>query len=173
MVDKFFYAEKHAFSSSQSAIKKILSDFYGIESPLLSYTENGKPILENGKIHFSVTHTDELFFLAFSDEEIGVDAEVITRKVNYSPILKKIHPTFHKKINSNEDFLKVWTVLESAVKYLGGTIAHDLKEFSIKNNALYYRNQPFAPTVSTQIFENHFVTVCAKCFNNATFVKLS
>ena len=173
MIEKLFYAEKHAFSNSQSAIEKILSEFYGIDSPSLSYTKNGKPFLEIGKIHFSVSHTDELLFIAFSESEIGIDAEKCAREVHYLPILNKLHPSICEKIHSSEDFLRIWTVLESAVKYIGGTLARDLKEFSLQNDALYYQNHPFPTTISTQIFQNHFVTVCGQNFENATFMKLS
>ena len=173
MIDKLFYAEKHTFANSKSAIEKILTEFYGIESPVLSYTENGKPILKNGKIHFSITHTDKLLFLAFSDTEIGIDAEMLTREVNYLPILKKLHPSLCEKIHSNKDFLRIWTVLESAVKYFGGKIACDLKEFSMQNDTLYYQNQPFRATFFTQTFENHFLTVCGGNFDNVPFLKLS
>ena len=173
MIDKLFYAEKTSFSNSKSAIEKILSEFYGIESPIFSYTENGKPFLKNGELSFSISHTDKLLFLAFSDTEIGIDAEMLTREVNYLPILKKLHPTVCEKIHSNEDFLRIWTILESAVKYIGGRIARDLKEFSIQNDTLYYQNQPFKATFSTQVFDNHFITVCGKDFDNVSFMKLS
>ena len=172
MKDKLFYAKQDAFPSSKVAIEKILSEVYGIESPVLSYTKNGKPFLVSGEIHFSITHTDEMIFLAFSDEEIGIDAEKITRKTHYLPILKKLHPSVCEKITSKKTFLRVWTAIESVIKYMGGTLAHDLKTFSIQNEQLYFQETPLTATVFTQVFEGHFVSVCGKNFENVPFMEL-
>ena len=172
MIEKLFYANRADFPISKTAIEKILSESYGIDSPVLSYTKNGKPFLPGGEIHFSVTHTDEMLFLAFSNEKIGIDAEKITRKVDCAPILKRLHPTICKKIDTNEDFLQIWTVLESAIKYLGGTLACDLKKFSFHNNRLLYDNEPFPVHVYTQVFQNHFVSVCANSFESTCFTSI-
>ena len=172
MKDKLFYAKKDAFPSSKVAVEKILSEVYGIEKPVLSYTKNGKPFLVNGEIHFSITHTDEMLFLAFSDEKIGIDAEKITRETRYLPILKKLHPSVHEKITSQETFLRLWTEIESAIKYMGGTLAHDLKAFSFQNGQFYFQESPLSTTVFTQVFNGHFISVCGKNFENVPFIEL-
>ena len=172
MKDKLFYAKKDAFPSSKAAIEKILSEVYGIDHPVLSYTKNGKPFLESSEIHFSITHTDELLFLAFSDEEIGIDAEKITRDPHYLPILKRLHSSVREKITSQATFLQVWTAIESVIKYMGGTLAHDLKDLSLQNERLYFQGSPLPATVFTQVFEGHFVSVCGKNFENVPFMEL-
>ncbi len=172
MKDKLFYAKKDAFPSSKAAIEKILTEVYGIDCPVLSYTKNGKPFLESGEIHFSITHTNELLFLAFSDEEIGIDAEKISRELHHLPILKRLHPSVCEKIASRESFLKIWTAIESAIKYMGGTLAHDLKAFSFQNEQLYFQESPLPATVFTQVFNGHFISVCGKNFEKIPFVEL-
>ena len=38
---------------------------------------NGKPYIENCKIHFNISHCENMLVYAFSDEEIGIDIERI------------------------------------------------------------------------------------------------
>ena len=76
-MEKIFYADKSAFATD-AALKKILMEYYGKSAPEILRTENGKPYVENGPF-FSVTHTNNRLYIVFSEEEIGLDAESITR----------------------------------------------------------------------------------------------
>ncbi len=42
--------------------------------------ENGKPYIENCKIHFNISHCENILVYAFSEEEIGIDVEKIKPK---------------------------------------------------------------------------------------------
>ena len=127
---KLFYTEK-ALYSSEAFIKKILSEFYDMQSAVILRTENGKPYIENGPF-FSISHTEDKLFALFSNQEVGLDAENLNRKVNYLPIVKKFPISEREEITCEKDFLHHWVAKESAIKYLGATLAHDLKDLSFQ-----------------------------------------
>lgn len=160
MTEKIFWASKEAFADSDAALKKIFSAFYGIKNPTISRTKNGKPFAQNGP-HFSVTHTSKGYFFAFSDEEVGIDAELRSRKVAFRPILRRLNAA-NPIVQNEEKFVELWTKLESAVKYFGGTLARDLKETAIVDGGVR-RGDEFIPLLfTTNIFKEHVVSVCSK-----------
>ena len=171
-MEKIFYADKSAFST-EAALKKILSELYQIESPKILRTQNGKPYVENGP-HFSVTHTKNRLYIAFSDTEIGLDAESLSRTPYYETIVKKFSPAEQKEIHTSEDFLKHWVVKESAVKYLGGTLALDLYKLHYANGALAYNESTLSVKINLLTHEEFILSVCGNGkFDNAEFVALT
>ncbi|MBQ8658009.1 MAG: hypothetical protein IJ506_02645 [Clostridia bacterium] len=158
---EIFYTERNAFSSTESALRKIFSERYGIKNAEFYRNEHGKPFLKNGTPFFSVSHTEKLFFVAVSSQPVGLDAEERTRKVNFLPIVKK-YPFFSPAPENAEAFLREWTVFESAVKYLGESIAIVGKRL-LKND----------PAFCFASFEKdgHFISVCTKEKSPVHFVR--
>ena len=147
---KIFYAETSAYSTNV-ALKKILLTHYNVDGEILR-SKNGKPYVKNGPL-FSVSHTEKGLFIAFSNESVGLDAELLSRKVNYLPIIKKFPPIEQLEIKNEQTFLKHWVAKESAVKYLGGKLSADLKELCFVKNILYHQGTPFpAPLHFLQFF---------------------
>jgi len=109
-MEKIFYADKSAYTT-EAALKKILSDYYKIDNSEILRTENGKPYI-NGGPYFSVTHTKNRLYIAFSNEEIGLDAESLLRAPYYETIVQKFSKDEQAEIRSTEDFLKHWVVKE-------------------------------------------------------------
>ena len=101
-----------------------------------------------------------MLFVAISDKNVGIDAENVLRK-NVSPsLLKKFTLEERAEITSNIDFLRHWTAKESAIKYLGGTLAKDLKKLHFVQGKL--RHEKADLNVMTTVFQlfEHIVTVC-------------
>ena len=173
-MEKIFYADKSAFSSSIEAVEKIFREFFHIPAPIILRTENGKPYLENGELFFSVSHTKSMLFVAISDKNVGIDAENLLRKNPSPSLLKKFTLEERAEITSNEDFLRHWTAKESAIKYLGGTIAKDLKDLRFIQGKL--RHEKVDLNVTATVFQlfKHIVTVCHENdFSKAEIVPLS
>ena len=169
---KIFYADKSAFTT-EAALKKIFSAQYGKQDATILRTKNGKPYVENGP-HFSVTHTQDRLYIAFSDEEIGLDAEHLLRTPNYEPIVKKFAPMEQAELTCPADFLRHWVVKESAIKYLGGTLTVDLKRFTYANGCLTYNAQPFTAKVTLLQHEDFILSVCSKeDFENTIFIPIN
>ena len=174
-MEKIFFAENSVCLNSISLVEWILSNYFGIKNPQICRTNNGKPYLNNPEnpIFFSISHTKTGLFIAFSDKNVGIDAEKMDRKVNYQPILSKFPIEERKEINSGEDFLLHWTVKESAVKFLGGTLAHDLNRMSYIHGVLRYDNLELPIQITTLRFQGHILSICAeKDFSNTEFISL-
>ena len=170
-MEKIFFADKSAFTT-EAALKKIFSEYYGKNNVEILRTKNGKPYVQNAPF-FSVTHTKNRLYIAFSNEEVGLDAEALSRSTNYANIVKKFHPMEQEEISNTEDFLRHWVVRESAVKYLGGTIARDLHKLRFSNGNLTYENKAFPAKITFLQHEGFILAVCGNGdFSNAPFIPL-
>lgn len=163
-MEKLFCAELSAFSTSTDAVLFILREYFHIQNATVVRNENGKPYLENTgeRIFFSVSHTKEKLFIAFSRENVGIDAEQLDRDVNYPPILRKFPAEEREEIKSKEDFLLHWTVKESAVKWLGGTLAKDLNKLCYARNTLSYNGLDIPTCLTTRFLDGHVLTICCE-----------
>ena len=89
----------------------------------LDETENGKPYAKNVKIHFNLTHTENLVLCAVSDNAVGIDAEK-KRFVNVGVAQKYFTQKEREYISENKlkevtRFFEIWTKKEAYVKMLG------------------------------------------------------
>ena len=174
-MEKIFFADKSAFPTSISAVEKILSSHFGITAPKINRTKNGKPYLENPakRLFLSVSHSKTSLFIVFSDENVGIDAEPLDRCMHYHSVVRKFPMEEAREIENAEDFLRHWTVKESAVKWLGGTLAQDLSKLSYIQGVLRYEGLEFPIPHATIIFQNHVISVCGeKDFSQAEFIPL-
>ena len=172
-----FYAPKTDFTSSAQMLKKILNERFSVFEYEIYKSENGKPFLslkkqETTPLFFSVSHTDTAYFIAFSNENIGIDAEPLSRKTNYAPILKKFAAEERNFVQNDKDFLLLWTAKESAIKWLDGTIAKDLKKLTYVNKMLTLNGLQLPLKVYEFEFFEHVITVCKETATLATFHKL-
>ncbi len=170
-MEKIFYAEASAFPNSICAVREILSKHFGVSDGKIVRTECGKPYLQDAALHFSISHTRERLFVAFSDENVGIDAEPLSRESNIPLLLKKFPAQERTEIQSKEDFFKHWTTKEAAVKWLGGTLAHDLQKLAFVNGRLLYGELELPVRVTHLLFEGHALSVCSeRDFSSAPFI---
>ena len=158
-MEKIFYADKSAYPNSEVGVKKILAEYYGLHEPVILRGEHGKPYLKDGP-HFSVTHTKERLYIAFSSKPLGLDAESLSRNPFYQTVILNFPPEEQAEIISPEAFLKHWVVKESAVKYLGSSLAHDLKNFAYIGGKLLYKGEPFPADIQLLTHEGYILSVC-------------
>lgn len=170
-MEKIFYANKNDYATDD-ALRKILVEFYQVENPVVLRSPSGKPYVENAP-HFSVTHTKQRLYVAVSSQPVGLDAESLQRNGNFQTILKKFPDIEQEEIVNREAFLTHWVAKESAVKYLGGTLAKDLSKLAFLNGRLFFENHPLPVMATLLHHENHLLCVCCeKDFSNAIFVKI-
>ena len=166
---KVFYADKTKYPNSKTAIQHLLTLYFQIENAEILKTENGKPYLQtldNANLFFSVAHTKEYLFIAFSDKNIGIDAENLTRLTNYQAIIKKFTPEEQNQIQSNSDFLQYWTAKEATIKWLGGTLAFDLKKLVFYNGHMYHNETTLPIFVHFKKFNTHIICICSEHNDN-------
>ena len=174
---KVFYANRRDYSSSTELLKKILNEYFSIFEYTISKNENGKPFLsfkntQMKQLFFSVSHTDIAYFIAISNENIGIDAEPVSRKPNYLPILQKFAVEERERIFSVSDFLKIWTVKEATIKWLGGSIAKDLKKIAYIENKLTINGLELPISIQEIEFFDHFISICKETSESPTFQSL-
>ena len=174
---KIFYAKRTELNSSSEMLKKILSERFSIFEYEIFKNENGKPFLrlENPALpplFFSVSHTRTAYFVAVSDENIGIDAEQCSRKTNYASILRKFPEPEQAIVKNDTDFLQLWTAKESMIKWLGGTISKDLKKLSYLNGKVTYNGLELPLRITQTTFYEHIVSVCTEKTESPCFEKL-
>ena len=168
-MEKIFYADKTEYSSVL-ALKKILSEYYGIENATILRTEHGKPYMENGP-YFSVTHTKNRMYIIVAEQPIGIDSESRSRLPFYETIVNKFSEDEQREIQSPQEFLKHWVAKESAIKFLGSTLALDLKNFTYVDGKLTYKNEVFLAQLSFLTHEDYLLCICgANFYENVEFI---
>ena len=158
---KIYYTESSTFSNSETAVLFVLKEYFGITSAKIYRGDNGKPFLDI-PLFFSVSHTKSHLFIAFSKENVGIDAEYADRKTDYLTITKKFHPLERKEILNNQDFIRHWTIKESAVKWLGGSLAKDLSRLTYYDNRLKYGEIELPVKLTFLDIQSHNVSVCSE-----------
>ncbi|MBO7297558.1 MAG: 4'-phosphopantetheinyl transferase superfamily protein [Clostridia bacterium] len=173
-MEKIYYADKSAYPTSEVALLAILKKDFALDNEKIFRGDNGKPYHINTPLFFSVSHTQDKLFIAFSDENVGIDAENADRKTEYRSIIKRFTDTERKKIFSNEDFLKAWTAKESAVKWLGGTLAHDLFKLEFLGDKMKYGEIELPAKFTLFQIDGCWVTVCSeRDFSQAEIIRIT
>lgn len=101
-----------------------------------SWPQIGKPVLQrHPEIHFSIAHSGSCSAVAVSDEEIGLDAELIA-KAPMKALKRAFSSEESKQILSSEDpnleFYRIWTRKEAYGKYMGTGLSSNV----LKTNSL-------------------------------------
>ncbi len=125
-------------SIGYSLLGKIISERFNVDINKVIIRENefGKPYFPDLKVKFNISHTNNAVACSVSESEVGVDVERISTV--REKILKLYSPREREGIRNAEDFYKLWTLKESALK-LTGTGVSDIKkhEFTIKPEIAY------------------------------------
>ncbi len=100
----------------------------------IASNENGRPFLQNGSLHFSLSHSGSLAVCALSDREIGVDIQRI-KPVQPSVLRRCMLEDEQKYVLSASDrdraFTRIWSMKESYTKARGLGLRFPLDSFSV------------------------------------------
>lgn len=116
--------------------RQMLSEALGCTTAQVEfvYNENGKPMLANGALHFSITHSEDLVAVAVADRPIGIDMEKIreilprTAKKYFCPEERKYlfghdaHDVDYDAVPAPDvlvRFFEIWTAKEAYIKACG------------------------------------------------------
>lgn len=96
--------------------REMLGEKLGIAQEELSftYTANGKPLTQGA--WFSVSHSGDVVGCVVSDREVGLDIEQIR------PVPSRLGRALADQWESREEFWRLWTKKEAAIKCLGGKV---------------------------------------------------
>ncbi|MBO5739251.1 hypothetical protein J6R97_07920 [bacterium] len=111
-------------------VDKFLEEVYDIKSREVIF-ENGKPILIDGGKHFSISHSEDLIAIAFSNSNCGVDIEKIKLRE-----FQKISKKMKFEVETLGEFYQEWTKYEALYK-LGKDIEYgSVANFDLDDYAL-------------------------------------
>jgi 4'-phosphopantetheinyl transferase len=97
----------------------------------LTYGPWGKPYFHHPQdLYFNISHCKEACVCVISDEEVGVDIEVIRSISPY--VVRKVcnvkeADLIHKSNKPDEEFVKRWVMKESYAKLLGVGLSRDFR----------------------------------------------
>ncbi len=174
-MEKIFYTDKHLVSSSINAVKELLARYFNVKNAAIARTENGKPYLESPALplYFSISHTDEKWFVAFSGENVGLDAEISTRQPNIPLLLRRFSAEEREEIHNPREFLLHWTAKESAVKWLGETLSHSLRKLHFTKGCLKYEGLELPVQITHREIDGHILTICSeRDFSSAEIIRV-
>lgn len=111
----------------------------------ISRHEHGKPFFLNmPQVHFSVSHSDDIFAFAISDSPVGVDIQRLKHRADERERCRRIaarffHPEEISAMGERSDtlgdtvaaFYKIWCGKEAYVKLSGTGIGSDFAEHSV------------------------------------------
>lgn len=160
MVYLYFYTcsaeDRRAFWQAQLA--DILQTDFAENNHTVILRPNGKPMLQNGKLFFNVSHSRNTLVIAVSNTEVGVDIEY-DRTV--SERLRRYCLTDAEQadtpVHNDRAFLRIWTAKESYLKLYGTGLRQPMRSFSVLNDTFSAQDLP--PAVFTRI-ENNDYTLC-------------
>ena len=113
--------------SGHDAGRALLAQLYREETgnflPEIRILERGKPCFAEGGFHFSISHTPNYAFCALSENNIGIDAEELDRKINLKLADRILSEPEKVQFAGAEDkvraLLTFWVLKEAAAKLTG------------------------------------------------------
>lgn len=113
--------------SGHEAGRQLLAALYrketGKDMPEIAATDLGKPYFVDHSLHFSISHTKKHAFCALSENNVGLDAEELDRKVHLALADKILSPGEKAQYDLAEDkpraFLTFWVLKEAEAKLTG------------------------------------------------------
>jgi len=171
-IDSFRFAKDKYLSLAAGALLEYALSGVEKNSREIALGSHGKPYIESGKLHFNLSHCDGIGVCAVSDRCVGVDAEGI-RTVSDRLIQRVLLPDEIKWVNSfgspeekDRAFLRLWTVKESVMKYLGTGLSLGPERISIRLDgplAASCEEYDLSGVRFTEFdFEKRHITVCSE-----------
>ncbi len=164
MID-VFYTTKPV--PSEAFVARILQERYGIFAPKFTRNAHGKPSLCGAPPFFSLSHTGGRTFAAFSDADVGLDAEWRGRPIPLA-VLRRL-----SEAEREEDFFRLWTAKEAFVKYLGGSLATLLPALRFERGVLLQNRAPVNATFAFYEQAGCTIAVCAAQAQPVLFHEIS
>ena len=164
MID-VFYTTKPV--PSEAFVARILQERYGIFAPKFTRNAHGKPSLCGAPPFFSLSHTGGRTFAAFSDADVGLDAEWRGRPLPLA-VLRRL-----SEAEREEDFFRLWTAKEAYVKYLGGSLATLLPALRFERGVLLQNRAPVNATFAFYEQAGCTVAVCTAQAQPVLFHEIS
>ncbi|MCF0184439.1 MAG: 4'-phosphopantetheinyl transferase superfamily protein [Bacteroidaceae bacterium] len=124
---------RHEGTRRQSvAAYLLLCKALGMEKPVFTFTETGKPLLrDHPEVHFSMSHCRGAVAVAVSDRPVGIDIESVRERLDASLVRYTMNDDEVREIEGAEHretaFMRLWTRKEALVKMTGEGISDSMR----------------------------------------------
>lgn len=163
--------EIRPYNADEDRIRAILSHFLtryavkklyqqDIEELILVFNEFGKASYQDAKFKLNISHSFDIIVLALSENEVGVDIEMIDYERNLSPLLisrvlkdEEVAALEQQPKELSNAFYRAWTRFEAYVKYKG----HGLVSFPLEIDTSDAITQSFL--IADQKERDYFISV--------------
>ena len=168
------------FLESRALMRECLSDFLEIrplDIPLKAYPGAVPQVPQNiGNI--SISHTQNVLIVILHEEKIGIDIENSDRQFNYQGLTKKYFQKRERTKNKiriqKKDILQEWSAIEAAIKWEGGKISKDLKEWEYvsEEKEIYHKNKNLTLTLNQFEYKDWIISIATrgKKYQNDQFI---
>ena len=171
-IDSFRFAKDKYLSLAAGALLEYALSGVEKNSREIALGSHGKPYIVSGKLHFNLSHCDGIGVCAVSDRCVGVDAEGI-RTVSDGLIQRvltsdeiKVLSSYGSAEDKRKAFLRLWTIKESVMKYLGTGLGLDPGKIDISLDdpvsARCERYDLSGVKFTEFDFEKRHITVCSE-----------
>lgn len=111
----------HQKSWSFILTRMLLGEVLQQDPKSLKIDRVGKPALSDDAVQFNVSHSANLWIIAWSFEhEVGIDVQKIDTSINYQAIMRQFFTKSEQsQVNTISDFFDVWTQKEAVLKLQG------------------------------------------------------
>ncbi|MFZ4548426.1 MAG: 4'-phosphopantetheinyl transferase family protein [Bacteroidales bacterium] len=132
--NRFLPELRKNYIDSHVILRQVLSHFTGLQSDklVISNLIQGKPFLQNYLLKFNLSHSKNVFLIAVSEQEIGVDIEEIQSDLDFDGIMDYAFSRGDKSFCLEHDlpatFTRIWTLKEAYLKAIGTGLSEKLTE---------------------------------------------
>ena len=110
-----FERDRARFVASHAALHAIVGERE------VAYTDDGKPYLRDGSLHFNLSHSGDFALIAVSPQTpVGVDIERHRERISWERIAQRFFtPREVSAMQSSADFYRLWVMKEAVLKAIG------------------------------------------------------
>ncbi|MFI6006761.1 4'-phosphopantetheinyl transferase family protein [Streptomyces sp. NPDC051366] len=139
----FREGDRRRFLASHVALRVLLGSYLGMAPAQVTLVRencpccdgpHGRPAVAGGALHFSLSHSGDVAYLAFAGVPVGVDVEGIPSADTMADVLTTLHPTEIAELTAlpepdrREAMGRVWSRKEAYLKATGTGLALGLAE---------------------------------------------
>ncbi|MEV6953198.1 4'-phosphopantetheinyl transferase superfamily protein [Streptomyces sp. NPDC051183] len=136
-------ADRIRYTASHVGLRVLLGGYLGLapaEVVLVRETcpccggPHGRPAVAGGAPHFSLSHSDDVAYLAFAGVPVGVDVEAVPSAAAVADVLTTLHPAETAELTALPEperqaaMARVWSRKEAYLKAVGTGLALGLAE---------------------------------------------
>lgn len=148
----------------KALLAHMLKEMYGVDNFFADCSENGKPFIVNSPLHFNISHCDDYILCVCANRAVGCDVEKVrpyNEKVACRFFTSDEFNVLSGSKNRDADFMRMWTLKESALKFSGEGLSGGLNRWDFSE---YYTRDSFCIkdfNFTCRTYGDYIVSICS------------